>query len=129
VEVVETVKDLHHHRTGLRFGETFHFLEIGVKVAVGAVFQPEDDVALCLESVKEVDEVVVLDGEEDIFLVFKHLGFLDRCDGVLADELESAVLIVELAFPQEHLRKASAAEELEDLEVPELQTVIADRLF
>ena len=72
---------------GLSLGQILDLLEVGVKIAVGAVFQPEDDVVLGLKSVEEVDEVLVFYGEENVLLVLQHL-YLLRCGyRVLTDEL------------------------------------------
>lgn len=126
MQVVQAVQDLHHHRPGLGLRNVLHLLQVGVEIAVGTVLQTKDYVTLGLEGVQQIDQVVVFDGEEDVLLVLQHLGLLDGGDGVLPDELEGTVLVVELALAEEDLGEPPTAQELADFEVTELEAVVAD---
>lgn len=77
-----------------------------------------------LKSIQQVDKVLVLNCKEDILLVFEHLGFLHCRYCVLSDELESTILVVQFAFPQEDLRESPTPQKFDDLKVAKFQTIV-----
>lgn len=58
------------------------------------ILQPKDNVVLGFEGIEQIDEVLVFDSKQYVFLVFKHLRLLYCCYCVLADKFESTVLII-----------------------------------
>jgi hypothetical protein len=79
------------------------------------------------ERVQQVDEVVVFDREEDVLFILQHLHLLGSGDRILPDELQRAVLVVQPATTQKHLRETPAPQELDDIEVAKLQRLVAHR--
>ena len=115
-----------HDVSGLSFWQPFDLLKVGVEVSVGAIFKSKDYVSLGLERVEKINQVIMFDCKEDVLFILKHLCLFDGGYCVLSDKLQSTILVVKFAFPQKYLRKTSAAQKLDDLEIAELQTIIAD---
>ena len=62
----------------------------------------------------------MFNSKEDVLFILKHLGLFDGGYCVLPDKLQRTILVVKFAFPQKYLRKTSAAQKLDDLEITEL---------
>lgn len=79
---------------GLTLCQVLYLLKIRVKIAIRAVFQAKDYIVFGLKGIEEIDEVLMLDSEENVLLVLKHLYLLGCCYCVFSDELQSTVLHV-----------------------------------
>lgn len=126
VQIFKSVEDLSHDISGLSLWQPFDFLKIGVKVSVGAIFKSKDNVSLGLERVEKINQVIMFNCKEDVLFVLKHLGLFDGGYCVLPDKLQRTILVVKFAFSQKYLRETSTAQKLDDFEITELQTIIAD---
>lgn len=71
----------------------------------------------------------MFDWEQDIFLIFEHFEFFRACDGILFDELQSAVLRIEFALRQIYLGKTSRAQVINNLKIFELKEIITQLFF
>lgn len=87
MQVVQTIQDLQHDVLGLSLGQSFHLLQVGVQIPIGAILQSKDNVMFGLECIEKVDQILVLYAEENVLLVLKHLHLFCCCYRVLTDEL------------------------------------------
>lgn len=117
MEVVEAVEDLGHDVFGLALRQVLCLLEVGVQIAVGAVLQPEDYVVLCLKSIQQIYEILVFYCKQNVLLVLEHFYLLCSSYGVLPYELQCAVLVVQPAFCEIHLRETTTPQKLNYLEI------------